>query len=126
MQKEFFAILHERNKEGTTIFLSSHVLSEIEQNCTRAALIKEGKISACDKVENLIKTSTRRVTIRGKVDLNKLEGIRDLSSQNNSTSFLYSGNMNELINLLSSYSIEDLLISEPSLEEVFLHYYEEE
>ncbi|MCI6156078.1 MAG: ABC transporter ATP-binding protein [Erysipelotrichaceae bacterium] len=126
MQKEFFAILHERNKEGTTIFLSSHVLSEIEQNCTRAALIKEGKISACDKVENLIKTSTRRVTIRGKVDLNKLEGIRDLSSQNNSTSFLYSGNINELINLLSSYNIEDLLISEPSLEEVFLHYYEEE
>ncbi|MGN1295749.1 MAG: ABC transporter ATP-binding protein [Bacilli bacterium] len=126
MQKEFFRILHERNKEGTTIFLSSHILSEIEQNCTRAALIKEGKISACDKVENLIKTNTKRITIHGKVNLDHLKGIKDKKEEENTSSFLYNGDINELVKALSSFKIDDLLISEPSLEEIFLHYYEDE
>ena len=51
MQREFFQILHERNAEGTTIFLSSHMLSEIQRNCNRAAIIREGRIIACDSVE---------------------------------------------------------------------------
>jgi len=59
MQKEFFEILNERNKEGATIFLSSHVLSEIQRNCTRAAIIKEGKMIACDSVNSLSKTNTK-------------------------------------------------------------------
>ena len=55
MQKEFFDILRERNKEGTTIFLSSHVLSEIQRNCTRAAIIRDGRMIACDSVDALSK-----------------------------------------------------------------------
>ena len=61
MQKEFFEILNERNKEGATIFLSSHVLSEIQRNCTRAAIIKEGKMIACDSVNSLSKTKTKKI-----------------------------------------------------------------
>ena len=53
MQREFFEILRERNREGTTVFLSSHVLSEVQRNCRRAAVIREGRIIACDSVEAL-------------------------------------------------------------------------
>ena len=53
MQREFFQILKERNERGTTIFLSSHILSEIQRNCTRAAIVRQGRMIACDRVEAL-------------------------------------------------------------------------
>lgn len=123
MQKEFFEILKERNTNGTTIFLSSHVLSEVQRNCTRAAIIRDGKIIACDSVEVLAKTSTKRVTVHGAVELDRLYGIRDIKSTQDSVSFLYSGNMNSLLEALSSGQVNDLTVTEPDLEEVFLHYY---
>ena len=123
MQKEFFEILKERNTNGTTIFLSSHVLSEVQRNCTRAAIIRDGKIIACDSVEVLAKTSTKRVTVHGAVELDRLYGIRDIKSTQDSVSFLYSGDMNSLLEALSSGQVNDLTVTEPDLEEVFLHYY---
>ena len=126
MQKEFFDILQERNKEGTTIFLSSHVLSEIQRNCTRAAIIRDGRIIACDSVEALSRTNAKRITVHGIVDLTKLNGIRDIKDSENSISFLYSGDMCSLLHTLSSGQINDLTITEPDLEEVFLHYYEKD
>ena len=89
MQREFFAILQERNEEGTTIFLSSHVLSEVQRNCTRAAIIREGRLIACDSVEALSKTSAKRVTIRGEVKLKSLPGVRDLQTVGDGSSFFY-------------------------------------
>ena len=126
MKKEFFEILKERNTNGTTTFLSSHVLSEVQRNCTRAAIIRDGKIIACDSVEVLAKTSTKRVTVHGAVELDRLYGIRDIKSTQDSVSFLYSGNMNSLLEALSSGQVNDLTVTEPDLEEVFLHYYEKD
>lgn len=126
MQKEFFDILRERNQEGTTIFLSSHVLSEIQRNCTRAAIIRDGRIIACDSVDILSKTSAKRVTVHGTVDFARLSGVRDRKDSDHSTSFLYSGGMDSLLRTLSSGQVNDLTITEPDLEEVFLHYYEKE
>lgn len=126
MQREFFEILKERNREGTTVFLSSHVLSEIQRNCTRAAIIRDGKIIACDSVEVLSKTSAKRVTVHGAVDLEHLIGVRDRKDTGDSISFLYSGDMNHLLRTLSSGQVSDLTVTEPDLEEVFLHYYEKD
>ena len=126
MQKEFFDILRERNKEGATILLSSHVLSEIQRNCSRAAIIRDGRIIACDNVDVLSKTSAKRVTVHGAVDLKQLSGIRDRRDSGDSVSFLYSGDMNSLLRALSSGQVNDLTVSEPDLEEVFLHYYEKD
>lgn len=123
MQREFFEILRERNEKGATIFLSSHILSEIQHHCTRAAIIREGKIIACDSVEELSRTSAKRVSVRGSVELSGLEGIRDLQESSEGSSFLYSGDINDLLHRLSQNSIKDLSISEPDLEEIFLHYY---
>lgn len=125
MQREFFQILKERNRQGTTVFLSTHVLSEIQRSCTQAAILREGKIIACDSVENLSKTNARRISLRGRFDERGLSGIRDLNRREDSVSFLYSGSMNPLLSRLAAGNVMDLTISEPDLEEVFLHYYSE-
>jgi ABC-2 type transport system ATP-binding protein len=126
MQKEFFEILKEYNKNGTTVFLSSHILSEVQRNCTRAAIIREGQIIACDRVEKLAKSNTKRVTIHGNAALDKLPGVRDRKITGESASFLYSGEMMPLIQALASGNITDFSVSEPDLEEIFLHYYEKD
>lgn len=149
MQREFFEIIRERNAQGTTVFMSSHVLSEIQRNCTRAAIIREGQIIACDRVEALARTNAKRVTIHGTFDMSKmvsqssepgnvdkkmdtakeravhLEEIRDLKCTGDITSFLYSGDIRQLLGVLAKSSITDISIAEPDLEEIFLHYYED-
>lgn len=124
MQHEFFAILEERNRQGTAIFLSSHILSEIQHNCTRAAIIREGRIIACDSVEALSQTNAKRVTVQGNVRLQPSESVRSLEESSGTTSFLYSGDIRQLLKILSESEITDLSISEPDLEEIFMHYYE--
>lgn len=126
MQHEFFEIIRERNKEGTTIFLSSHVLSEVQRNCSRAAVIREGEIIACDSVEALAKSNAKRVAIHGSFDIDGLNGIKDINLSDKSASFLYNGDINTLLHRLSEGDITDIKISDPNLEEIFLHYYEKE
>ena len=125
MQREFFAILRERNQAGTTVFLSSHVLSEIQRNCRRAAIIREGRMIACDSVEALSRTSAKRIVIHGAADLSGLSGIRDRQDTEDGVSFLYSGDMAPLLTALAAGHITDLSVAEPDLEEIFLHYYTE-
>lgn len=126
MQKEFFDILLERNREGTTIFLSSHVLSEIQRNCTRAAIIRDGRIIAQGSVDDLSKTSAKRITVHGSIHLENLSGVRDRKAGEDGISFLYSGDMGSLLRTLASGQVDDLTVTEPDLEEIFLHYYEED
>lgn len=123
MQKEFFSILQERHQAGTTIFLSSHILSEVQRNCGRAAIIREGRLIACGSVEDLAKTSAKRITVYGDVKLEQLAGIKDRHLIDGGCSFLYSGDMNELVQCLSTGQIYDLSVAEPDLEEIFMHYY---
>lgn len=124
MQREFFQIIRERNEQGATVFLSSHVLSEIQRNCTRAAIIREGRIIACDRVEALSKTNAKRISVQGQVSLDSLEEIRDLKENDGIFSFLYGGDIHRLLETLSAGTITDLSISNPDLDEIFLHYYE--
>ena len=124
MQREFFHIIRERNEQGATVFLSSHVLSEIQRNCTRAAIIREGRIIACDRVEALSKTNAKRISVQGQVSLDSLEEIRDLKENDGVFSFLYGGDIHRLLETLSAGTITDLSISNPDLDEIFLHYYE--
>ena len=126
MQREFFSILKERSRRGVTIFLSSHVLSEIQRNCSRAAVIREGRIIACGSVEELAKTNAKRVSVTGAVDLSGLPGVRNLQTGERSASFLYNGDLNDLLLKLYVGQVQDLSISDPDLEEIFRHYYEKE
>lgn len=128
MQREFFKILKERNSEGMTVFLSSHILSEIQRNCIRAAIIREGRIIACDSVNALARANAKRVHVRWRADISVLQNIcdrdiRDIRRNEDDVSFLYGGDINALLRALSEQEIEDLSIAEPDLEEIFMHYY---
>ena len=126
MQREFFEIIRERSEKGATVFLSSHVLHEVQRNCTRAAVIREGRIVACDSVEALSRSNAKRVTVRGSFDVSGLEGVRDLRQTEGSASFLYGGDMNALTKRLAEGEIADLTVTDPDLEEIFMHYYDRE
>ncbi len=124
MQREFFEILRERNKTGTTIFLSSHILSEIQHNCVNAAIIREGEIIASGSVAELSRTGTKRVSVRGTMDCSALSGVIDLHISQGNMDFLYSGNVQSLLRTAATGDIQDISITDPDLEEIFLHYYE--
>lgn len=141
IQKEFFEILKERNAQGTTIFLSSHILSEVQKYCSRAAVIREGQIAACGDITELSGTNARRVTLTdadtmavqrlldGMTEPNKIldakhSNIRDFHTTDNSVSFLFQGNIKELMDRLTQISYTDISVTEPDLSEIFMHFYE--
>lgn len=126
IQREFYRILAERNKAGTTIFLSSHVLSEIQKYCKHAAVIREGRILACDSIENLGHANAKEVTLSGVTAPPMLEEMRNVKIEADTVSFLYSGETQKLLNALAQLNATDVMITEPDLEEIFMHYYKEE
>lgn len=126
MQKEFYSILKERNDEGATVFLSSHVLSEVGKYCKSAAVIREGKILVCDSVERLGHTGVKRVTLRGVGSAPEIKNARDMKLENDTLNFLYSGKATDLTRELCGIDFEDLTICDPELDEVFMHYYAKE
>lgn len=126
MQREFYSILSERNKEGTTIFLSSHVLSEVGKYCKKAAVIKEGRILVEDSVEKLAHTGIKKVTVAGALSIDESTHIKDVTIESDSTAFLFSGDPSDLLNYLLSLKVTDFSVTDPDLEEVFMHYYRKE
>lgn len=126
MQREFYCLLKERNEEGATVFLSSHVLSEVQRYCRHAAVIREGRLLACDSVEKLGHTGAKRVTLRGVTAVPELEHIRDVKLSADGVSFLYGGKADRLIKALSALPVTDIIVAEPDLEEIFMHYYAKE
>ena len=126
MQKEFYTILKERNDEGATVFLSSHVLSEIGRYCKSAAVIREGNILVADRVDRLGHTGVKRVTLRGAATMPAIENVKDVKIENDTVNFLYGGKATELFRELATLSFEDVTVCDPDLDEVFLHYYTKE
>ena len=126
MQKEFYTILKERNDEGATVFLSSHVLSEIGRYCKSAAVIREGRILVSDSVERLGHTGVKKVTLRGIEKIPSISNARDVSFENDTLNFLYSGKATDLARALCDLQFDDVSICDPDLDEVFIHYYTKE
>ena len=126
MQREFFNLLEEEHKNGKTIFMSSHILSEIEHHAQTAAFIRDGKIILKKEVSELSKTSRRKVSLRGSLDISGLQGVKEVVENKDGVSFLYSGDSKVLLDVLSRGDIKDFTVTEPDLEEVFLHYYKRE
>lgn len=126
IQHEFYSILQERNQEGATIFLSSHILSEVARYCKNAAIIRDGKLLACDSVSNLSHSDVKRVTLKGATEILKSDNIRDVKIEDDITSFLYSGNPEALIKELATLHFDDITITDPELQEIFMHYYKKE
>lgn len=126
IQKEFYDILTKRNQEGATVFLSSHILSEIGKYCKKAAVIREGRILACDSVEKLGHTGVKRVLLRGITDFSDEGFIHDVKKESDTVSFLFNGSAKQLVGMLGNLDFEDITVSDPTLDEVFMHYYAKE
>ena len=126
MQREFYGILKEKNETGATVFLSSHILSEVSRYCKKAAIIRNGSILLSESVENLAHTGVKRVTLRGVEDNPQIPDARDINFENDTLKFLYSGNVKELLANLTSIDFDDINITDPDLEDVFMHYYAKE
>lgn len=126
IQGEFYKILEERNKAGVTIFLSSHVLSEVQKHCRRAAVIREGRLLVSDNIKNLGRTEAKRVTVKGMETLPAMEHVKNVKKIDDKIRFLYNGEPNALLRALSQLPLTDIEITEPDLEEIFLHYYTKE
>ena len=130
MRNRFFALLKEENAKGVTVFFSSHVLSDVEKLCHRVAIIKEGKIVNEDSVRAIKEKSVSRVTYQLRNGANEgpiqMQGIISLETSTNRITFLYQGDRTELLKKLSQLPIETITIEEPDLEEVFMHYYDDD
>lgn len=124
MQQVFFELLHERQQAGATIFLSSHVLSEIQRHCTRAAIVRKGRLIAQGSISELTQTQARCVTLQGVTQVPAIDGIRYIQQSPDAVQFLYQGDIRQLLRETAAMPITDITITEPELEEIFLHYYE--
>ena len=123
IQAEFFELVREYNAQGATCFLSSHVLSEIRKYCGKAAIIREGRLIACDTIDHLAHTGAKFIRAEGVRDL-RLDGMSKVVQTDGGMEFVYSGSMNDLLKALSAHDVQDLSIEEPSLEDVFMQYYD--
>lgn len=130
MQQKFFDLIIEENKKGATILFSSHILSEVQKLCDRVAIIKEGKIIRVEKMTILREDNYKKckLEVQSQVEANffDLAGISNVEIKDTTITFLYRGDMNRLLAKLSTVSLTNLWIEEPTLEEVFMHYYESE
>ena len=130
MQQEVYRLFRQAQSEGATIFFASHVISEVEAIASRVAIIRAGVIVEEAEPENLVSMAMRRVHVRFReaVDPEPLAGVAgvDLLSQRNGlhATLQVAGEMDQLIKALAHLPVADLDIERPSLEEVFLGYYE--
>jgi ABC-2 type transport system ATP-binding protein len=129
VQQTFMDMLREEASHGTTIFMSSHVLSEVEKACNRVAIIKEGRIVAEEQVEALRQKSGKVLEVRFGEPLTReifyLPGISNVTRNNGSYRMTVTGNMEEILQAIAAYKIADINIHQMTLEDVFMHYYEE-
>lgn len=128
IQQKFFNLLREENKNGATILFSSHNLSEVQRLCDRVAIIKEGKIIAVEEIHSLLEHNYKRYSLETAQKPDKklfsLDGISGLEINGNNVNFLYRGRINAMTKTLAQMDLVNLLVEEPDLEEIFLHYYQ--
>ena len=127
LQNEIYKILLELKKQGTTIFLSSHNLSEVERICDRAGVIKEGKIIAIETISNLAEIKMYEVMVKVKEKTAKanfkIAGVEEIQEAGDGLKLKVSGDINPILKVISQHEISDIGITRVNLEEVFLKFY---
>ncbi len=128
IQQEFNKIILERKSQGKTTFISSHILSEVQEICDRVAFIREGKIIADQgladigkKMPKHIHLSTTEKSLYQKIK--KFSGTAEVKRAGDVVNFVYIGDINKLTNFLSKHNLGSLTVTEADLETVFMKYY---
>jgi ABC-type multidrug transport system, ATPase component len=130
MQHNFFELIRSENQKGVTVLFSSHILSEVQKICTRVGIIKDGTMVRVEEISSLEHNQykTFRIEMMEKIPSGyfELPGISNLSIDGNTVSFIFNGDINMVIAKLNERRVTNLTVEEPSLEEIFMHYYEKE
>ncbi len=128
VQQTFIDILKEENKKGMTVLFSSHVLSDVQKVCNRVAILKEGRVIDIQNISELREKGFKKVELNltepAPADLFEIEGVADFGQSNNKVSFIYHGDLNLIVEKIAMLKLNDIFIEEPTLEEIFFHYYE--
>lgn len=126
-QAMFNEFIRTEADKGTTIFFSSHVLSEIRRVCDRVGILRDGRLVELENVERLLGEGGKHVrlytTEAARSKLTSLDGVIDVGTFPDGVQFIFTGSYNTLLRELAAYDIQDIEISEPPLEDVFIHYY---
>ncbi len=132
MQRQFFQLIREENRRGVTVFFSSHILGEVQRMCTRVGIIKEGSIIEIADIRTLQQNNYKKVRVAAG-DLAEADqvaarfdmpGVTNLQHHNGTVRFFYKGDINAVIHRLGELTVSDVTLEEPTLEEIFMHYYE--
>lgn len=128
MQRRFFDLIRRENQEhGVTVFFSSHILSEVQRLCNRVAIIREGHIVEISDIRTLQQNSYKKVRVVAdevEPSLFDLPGVADLQVEDSGLRFYFRGDVNQVLQRLASLQVRDVTIEDPTLEEIFMHYYE--
>jgi ABC-2 type transport system ATP-binding protein len=130
MQHEFYDLLTETKKEGRTIFLSSHILPEVEKVCDRVGIIRQGKLVTVETIETLKSHSVRQLEIHfaraiPKEKFSNVSGIRDILVQDKLLTCNVVGSLDALVKAAAQFEVINIISHEPSLEDIFMTYYNE-
>ncbi len=132
MQEEFFSLVLEEKEKGKTLFLSSHILSEVEKVCDRVGIIKKGKLIHVEEMTNYrtmvgknIKVETLEAPERTVEKLSNIIEPRKFTIKNGRVEFYFNGDMQKLIDQLAGIKIRDFICETPRIEDVFFRYYED-
>lgn len=128
IQQKFFGLIREENKRGATVLFSSHILGEVQRLCSRVGIIKDGKIIKVENIKDLLQNSTKRFKINTLKPIDKkvfasIKGVSELAQEDKEINFLYRGHLDEVTKVLAKLDLTNLEVTEPDLEEIFLHYY---
>jgi ABC-2 type transport system ATP-binding protein len=131
MQEEFLALVAEERDRGCAVFLSSHELDEVQRVCDRVGIVRGGRLVAVERMEDLLGKARRRFAVElrdpaGLERLRSLPGVVDLELAGNRATFSAGGDLDAVVRELAGHHVVDLEATHPSLEEVFLGYYDEE
>jgi ABC-2 type transport system ATP-binding protein len=128
VQQTFFELMRERVADGGTVFLSSHILSEVERSCDRVAIIREGRIVRVDRVDALRDLAHHQVELRFAGDpptgeFSKIAGVSDVQVEDHLLRLRVLGPITPVVQAAARLGVTDFLSREPSLEETFLAQY---
>ncbi|MFB6267328.1 MAG: ATP-binding cassette domain-containing protein [Halodesulfurarchaeum sp.] len=127
MQERLNTFLRKERDAGVTILFSSHVLGEVRRVCDRVGIIRNGEIVALEDIEALLKKGGKRVRVHTEEpitdDAFDVEGVIEFEQVGREARFTFAGDYNELLERLAPYTLIDMEIEEPPLEEVFMHFY---
>ena len=130
IQEEFNKIILEQKALGVTTFISSHILSEVQEICDHVAFIRSGKLIVSKPLSEIMDTSQKQIFIKGlnsadaKSLISKLK-VTNAQFEPKSLSFNYSGDINQLVSSLAKYKVSDVSIKPTDLESIFMNYYED-